>query len=55
MKIIEKAAGILFFTAWLLCGCTVEKVCDDPRAAGIFAVAVVVTLLCAKVIGGNHD
>ena len=52
---MDKVAGIVFFTAWLLCGCSVEKICDDWRAALIFVVAFAVTLMAAVVIGDSHD
>jgi len=50
-----KIVSAVFFAAWLMCGCSVEKICDDWRAALIFVVAFAVTLMAAVVIGDSHD
>ena len=43
-------AAIIFFFAWLLCGCSIENMCDDPHATLIFIVALAVVILTAAVI-----
>ena len=64
---MDKVAGIVFFTAWLLCGCSVEKICDDlvgcgidsifesPKKACALIVAIIVTVLAAAVITIGDD
>ena len=52
---MDKVAGIVFFTAWVLCGCSVEKICDDWRACVIFVIALAVTVLAAGVIAMGKD
>lgn len=46
-------AAIIFFFAWLLCGCTIDSVCDDWRAMVVFIIALVTVFACAAVLG--HD
>jgi hypothetical protein len=43
-------ATIIFFFAWLLCGCSIDSICDDPHATLIFIVALAVVILAAAVI-----
>lgn len=50
-----KIISVVFFAAWLMCGCSVEKICDDWRAVLIFVVAFAVTLMAAVVIGDGYD
>ena len=52
---MEKVISVVFFAAWLLCGCSIDKVCDDWRAMLIFVVAFAVTLMAAVVIGDGYD
>ena len=52
---MQRAAEVIFFFNWLVCCGSGEKVCDDPRAAAIFAIAVLVAIACAYVMGGKHD
>lgn len=52
---MEKIISVVFFAAWLMCGCSVEKVCDDWRAMLIFVIAFAVTLVAAVVIGDGYD
>ena len=52
---MDKVAGIVFFTAWLLCGCRVEKVCDDWRACVIFVIALIVVIAAAAAITRNDQ
>ena len=47
---MQKAAGVIFFLAWLLCGCSVEKICDDWRACVIFVIALIVVIATAAAI-----
>ena len=44
---MQKAAGVIFFIAWLLCGCTVETVMDSPGGGILFTVAFVVCVAVA--------
>ena len=50
---MQKTVGIIFFVAWLLCGCTIDSVCDDIRAMVIFIIALITVCTCAAVLG--HD
>ena len=43
-------AGVMFFIGWLLCGCSIENICDDPHAALIFIVALAVVILTAVIV-----
>ena len=47
---MQRAAGVMFFIGWLLCGCSIENICDDQHAALIFIVALAVVILTAAVI-----
>lgn len=47
---MEKATGVIFFMAWLLCGCSVEQICDDWRACVIFVIALIVVIATAAAI-----
>ncbi len=44
---------IACFLAWLTAGATIENIFDDWRAAIIFIVAIIVTVVCAAVITWN--
>lgn len=52
---MDKAVGIVFFVAWLLCGCSIESICDDWRSTLIFVVAFAVTAAAAAVLGSKED
>ena len=52
---MERAAGIVFFFAWLLCGCTIDQALDNQLAGTIFAMAIIVAIACAWVIGNRKD
>ena len=47
---MKRVAGILFFTSWLLCGCSIESIFESPKKAAVFAVALIITVLTAAVI-----
>ena len=47
---MQRAAGLIFFISWLLCGCSIDSICDDPHATLIFIVALAVVILTAAVI-----
>ena len=47
---MQNVMSVILFTAWLLCGCSVEKICDDPRARVIFVIALVVVIATAAAI-----
>lgn len=48
---MKKAAGVIFFFAWLLCGCSIDQVFDDWRACVIFIVALITAI--ASIIAMN--
>ena len=50
---MQKAIGIICVIAWLLCGCTIDSICDDVRATVVFIIALVTIFVCAAVLG--HD
>lgn len=43
-------AGVIFFISWMLCGCSIDSICDDPHATLIFIAALAVVVLAAAVI-----
>ena len=45
-----KITSVIFFAAWLLCGCSVEKICDDWRACVIFVIGLIVVIASAAAI-----
>lgn len=47
---MSKIAGVVFFVAWLLCGCAIESVMDDWRSSVIVVIAVIVCIVTAAVI-----
>ena len=46
-------AAILFFFAWLLCGCGVETMLDSPASGAVTLMAVIVLIACVNVL--NND
>lgn len=44
--------GIIFFMAWLVCGCSAETFFDGGAPVAILAALVAVA--CAYVLGGHH-
>ena len=47
---MRQAIESIMFMAWLLCGCSVEKICDDWRACVIFVIALIVVIASAAAI-----
>ena len=47
---MQKAAGVIFFVCWLLCGCSVDQIFDDWRACVIFVIALIVVIASAAAI-----
>lgn len=47
---MSRVFGTVFFLAFVLCGCSVDSIFESPKAAVIFIIALVVTVLCAAVI-----
>ena len=45
----------LFFAAWLLCGCSVDKMLDDWRACVVAIVALIVAIVVAAVLGWREE
>ena len=54
-KMPKGVAAILFFFAWLLCGCGVETMLDSPESGVITLIAVIVLIACANVLTRNDD
>lgn len=52
---MQKAAGVIFFLMWMLCGCSIETVFDDWRACLIVVVAIVVCVVTAALMGGGGE
>ena len=52
---MQKTAGVIFFISWMLCGCSIENICDDQHATLIFIVALAVVILAAAVITIGDD
>lgn len=52
---MQRAAGVMFFIGWLLCGCSIESICDDWHATLIFISALAVVILAAAVITNGDD
>ena len=52
---MDKVAGIVFFTAWLLCGCSVDQIFDDWRACVIFVIGLIVVIAAAAAITRNDQ
>ena len=48
-------AAIIFFFAWLICGCGVETMLDSPASRAVTLVALIVVIVCANVITRNDD
>lgn len=48
-------AGVMFFIGWLLCGCSIDSICDDWRAMFVAVVALIVVVLAAAVITGGDE
>ena len=54
-KMPKGVAAILFFFAWLLCGCGVETMLDSPASGAVTLIAVIVLIACANVLTRNDD
>ena len=52
---MQNVMSVILFTAWLLCGCSVEKICDDWRACVIFVIALIVVIASAAAITRNDQ
>lgn len=48
-------AAIIFFFAWLICGCGAETMLDSPASGAITLVALIVVIVCANVLTRNDD
>ena len=51
----KEVAAIIFFFAWLLCGCGVETMLDHPVSGACTLVALIVVIVCANVLTRNDD
>ena len=47
---MQKAAGVIFFVSWLLCGCSIDQIFDDWRSCVIFVIALIVVIAAAAAI-----
>ena len=54
-KMPKGVAAIIFFFAWLICGCGVETMLDSPASGAVTLVALIVVIVCANVITRNDD
>lgn len=52
---MQKAVGVIFFMAWLLCGCAIETAMDDWRACVVVVVAIIVCVVSAALITGGDE
>lgn len=52
---MQKVTGIIFLISWLLCGCSIDSICDDWRAMLAAVVALIVIILCAMVLSSYDD
>ena len=52
---MRQAIEAIMFMAWLLCGCSVEKICDDWRACVIFVIGLIVVIAAAAAITRNDQ
>ena len=50
-KVMKKALGVIFFTSWIICGCSVETVFESPRSAVVAIVTAGVAILAAYMMG----
>ena len=48
---MERAAGVIFFVAWLVCGCSADTMLDDPRAGVVALIAMTIAVACAIRMG----
>jgi len=51
----KEVAAIIFFFAWLICGCGVETMLDSPASGAVTLIAVIVLIACANVLTRNDD
>ena len=53
---MRQAIEAIMFMAWLLCGCCVEKICDDWRSCVVFVIALIVAIISAvTVLSSGND
>ncbi|MBQ2299568.1 MAG: hypothetical protein II278_09380 [Bacteroidaceae bacterium] len=52
---MRQAIEAIMFTAWLLCGCCVETICDDWRACVVFVIALIVAIAAAVVVLAQYN
>ena len=52
---MRQAIEAIMFTAWLLCGCCVETICDDWRACVVFVTALIVAIAAAVVVLAQYN
>ena len=47
---MDKIIGTVFLLAFILCGCSINTVCDDWRSSVIFAIGFIVCVATAAAI-----
>ena len=45
---------IVFFVAWLICGCSTDTMLDEPVSGVIALIAKIVAVACAWAMGYPH-
>lgn len=48
-------AAIVFFFAWLICGCGAETMLDHPASGAITLIAMIVLIASANALNGDDD
>lgn len=52
---MDKVLPYLFFMAWMLCGCSSEKILDDWRACIIAVTALIVIIIIGVATAEEMD
>ena len=47
--------GTIFWAALVICGCGMDSFFDSPKSAVTLIVALIVTILCAIVLGSKEE
>ena len=51
----QDALMIVFFVAWLICGCSTDTMLDEPVSGVIALIAMIVAVACAWTMGHKRD
>lgn len=52
-KRVKNVALVIFFMAWIICGCSVEEFFNG--GAPVVILAALVAIACAIILGGNDE